>query len=183
MKKLFAKANDDGADTAEEGRAPVGIIQLGGNLADAEKPPEIRPGVYPAELHDVQIKTSGNSGNQYFACMFVIPQDRLAPDLQDFYPDGARMFWNRVIVPGQGDSRALWNLRKFVEALGLDSNTNQVDPNEWMGCKVRLRVRSGEYQGEKRAEIQAVEAGEPEAPKQTTRGAATPRAAAGGRRR
>lgn len=142
---------------------PVGVIELEENLGDAEKPPEIPGGLYSAEVQDVQTPTSGK-GNQYFAVTFVIASDDLPADVREDYPDGAKLFWNRVIVPKGRDRRALFNLRKFVESLGLDSNTTSIDPNEWMGRKARIRVVHGTYQGETRAEIKSVEAGEDEAP-------------------
>lgn len=141
----------------------LGVIELDESLADAEKPPELPAGVYVGEVQDVQKATSGK-GNEYFAVTFVIAPDEIPADLREHYEDGARLFWNRTIVPKKGDRRALWNLRKFIEALSLDSNTTSIDPNEWMGRKARLRVVIGKYQGEERAEIRAVEAAEAEAP-------------------
>lgn len=143
---------------ADEGE-PIGIIELDSNLGDAEKPEEIPPGLYTAEVQDVQTPVSGK-GNTYFAIKFVIAPDDLAADYRDDYPDGAVLFWNRVIVPKKGDRRALFALRKFVESLGLDSNTTSIDPNEWMGRTARVRVAHGKYMGETRAEIKSVEAAE-----------------------
>jgi hypothetical protein len=57
----------------------------------------------------------------------------------------------------------MFNLRKFIEALGLDSNTTTIDPNEWMGRTARLHVVMGKWQGEERAEVRAVEAAEEKA--------------------
>lgn len=146
------------ADSGE----PIGIIELDENLGDAEKPEEIPPGLYTAEIQDVQTPVSGK-GNTYFAVKFVIAPDDLAADIRDDYPDGAVLFFNRVIVPKKGDRRALFALRKFVESIGIDSNTTAIDPNEWMGRQARVRIAHGKYNGETRAEIKSVEAAE-EAP-------------------
>lgn len=161
----------------------IGIIELEDSLSGAEKPKEIPPGQYIGEIQDVQIPTSGK-GNQYFAVTFIIPPEQLPDDLRDDYGDGARLFWNRVLVPVGGNRRALYNLRLFIEALGLDSNTTQIDPNEWMGRKAKLRVVTGTYLGENRAEIRAVEKAEDIAPRRKAPEpvAAKPRAAARGRR-
>jgi len=157
----------------------LSVIDLEDNLAEAERPPEIPPGVYVGEVQDVQIPTAGK-GNQYFAVTFVIAPDDLPDGVRDQYDDGARLFWNRVLVPVKGNRRALYNLRLFVEALGLDSNVTKVDPNDWMGRKAKLRIVTGKYLGEDRAEIRAVEAAEAE----PARRAAAPKArAAAGRRR
>lgn len=142
---------------------PLGLIELDESLADVEKPAEIAAGVYTGEVQDVQIQQS-QKGNRYFAIKFVIPPDELPADIRDDFEDGAILYWNRNIVPNGRDRRALFNLRKLVEAFGLDSNTNAIDPNEWMGRKARLRVVMGKWQGEDRAEIRAVEAAERAAP-------------------
>lgn len=135
------------------------IIELESNLADVEKPPEIPPGLYLGEIQDIQ-KADSAKGNQYFAIKFVIAPDELPADMQDQFEDGAVLYWNRQIVPTLKDRRALFNLRKFIEAIGLDANTTSIDPNEWMGQTARLRVRHGKFNGEFRAEIQSVEPAE-----------------------
>jgi len=142
---------------------PMGIIELDENLSDVEKPKEIPPGRYVGEVQDVQEATSGK-GNTYFAIQFRVAPDELPADVAEEYEDGAVLFWNRIIKPrGRTDRRALFNLRKFIEALGLDPNTTSIDPNDWMGRQARLQVVMGKYQGEDRAEIRSVEAAEPKA--------------------
>jgi hypothetical protein len=141
----------------------LGVLELEENLGDVERPPEIPPGTYVGEVQDVQMPTSG-AGNRYYAVQFVIPPDELPDNAKEHYEDGARLFWNRILVPERGNRRALYNLRVFIEALGLDSNITQIDPNEWMGRRAKLRVVMGKYLGEDRAEIRAVEKAE-EAPR------------------
>lgn len=138
---------------------PMGIIELEDNLADVDKPPELPAGAYVGEVQDVQMQTSGK-GNRYFAIKFVIPPDQLPADIAEHFEDGAVLYWNRNIVPNGRDRRALFNLRKLVEALGLDSKTTTIDPNEWMGRRARLRVVMGKWQGEDRAEIRSVDPAE-----------------------
>lgn len=142
---------------------PMEILELEESLSDVEKPKEIPAGTYLGEIQSVEKATSGK-GNSYYAIQFRIPPDELAADIAEQYEEGAVLFWNRVMVPkGRTDRRGLFNLRKFVEALGLDSNTTTIDPNDWMGRQARLVVKSGSYAGESRAEIRAVEAAEPKA--------------------
>jgi hypothetical protein len=141
----------------------LGVIELDQNLADVEKPPELPAGFYVGEIQDVQ-KATSDKGNDYFKIKFVIPPEEIPADIQGDFEDGAILFWNRQIVPTAKDRRALFNLKKFVESLGLDTGTTSIDPNEWMGCQARLRVRLGTYNGERRAEIQAVEPLEAQAP-------------------
>jgi|SRR6185436_4602952 Protein of unknown function (DUF669). len=143
---------------------PMGIIELEDSLADVEKPQEIPAGKYVAEIQDVQERTSAN-GNTYYAIQFRVAPDELPADVAEEYEDGALLFWNRLLKPrSRSDRRALFNLRKFIEAIGLDANTTSIDPNDWMGRSARLHVALGKYQGEDRAEIRAVEAAEAAAP-------------------
>jgi hypothetical protein len=154
----------------------LGVIELESNLSEVEKPPELPAGLYKGEVQSVEVKTSG-AGNQYFAVKFVVPTEEIPADIAEHYEDGAILFWNRNVVPNGKDRRALFNLRKFVEALGLDTNTTTIDPNEWMGRTARLKVQMGKFNDEERAEIKAVEAADAAKP------APQKKAAAGGRRR
>lgn len=164
--KSFAVHDDDDG---------LGIIELESNLSDVEKPLELPAGLYTGEVQDVQIGTS-QKGNRYFQVKFVVPPSEIGADVADQFEDGAALFYNRVIVPEGRDRRALFNLRKFMEALGLDSNTTQVDPNEWMGRQARLKIVTEKYQGEERAQIKSVENAE-------AKPAKTAAPAAGGRGR
>lgn len=164
----FAPSDDEG----------LGIIELDQNLSDVEKPLELPAGLYTGEIQDVQIGTS-QKGNRYFAIKFVVPNTEIAADIADQFEDGAALFYNRIIVPDGKDRRALFNLRKFLEAIGIDSNTTQIDPNEWMGRQARLKVVTEKYQGEERAQIKSVESAEAGGSKG---GGAKPAAARGGAR-
>lgn len=156
--------------THEDGEE-LGIIELEQNLSDVEKPPELPAGLYTGEIQDVQIQTS-QKGNQYFNIKFMVPPDQIAADVADQFEDGAALYYNRIIVPNGKDRRALFNLRKFMEAIGLDSNTTQIDPNAWMGCQARLKVVHERYQGETRAQLKSIESAE--APKPAAKAAAAP---------
>lgn len=150
---------EEDTPSGDDAGEPLGVIELEETLSDVEKPKEIAAGLYEAEIQDVQVKTSGK-GNSYFAIKCVIPDSALAPDVAENYPDGCALYYNRQLVPKKGDRRALFNLRKLIEAMGLDSNVSEIDPNEWMGRKVRVQIRMGKWQGEDRAEIARLEAAE-----------------------
>lgn len=159
---------------ADEGE-PLGIIELGTNLDEVEKPEELPPGGYVGEVQGVESKVS-EKGNTYFAIKFRIGPDQIPADVADSFEDGAIMFYNRIIVPKEGDRRAQYNLKRFITALGLNTNTSQVDPNDWMGQEARLNIVHEKYQGETRAQIKSVESAEKAAPK--TVGAKVGKAAA-----
>ncbi len=107
------------------------IIELEESLADVEKPPELPAGLYQGEIQDVQVATSAK-GNQYYAIRFVVPPEEILADLQDQFEDGAILYWNRQVKPTAKDRRALFNLRRFIEAIGLDAETTTINPNDWM---------------------------------------------------
>jgi hypothetical protein len=166
----------------------LGIISLDVNLADVERPPEVPVGRYIGEVQSVEQKTSG-AGNEYFAIRILVPNENIPAEVAEHYEDGALFFYNRLLVPKPGDRRSLWNLRQFVEKLGLDSNTNEINPNEWMNQTVGLVVGMEKNQdGELRSAVKSLFAAE-EAPAREEEAEATdvvtpPKAAArSGRRR
>jgi hypothetical protein len=163
------------------------VIELEESLSDVERPAELPAGLYVGEIQDVQVATSAK-GNTYYSIRFVIPPDEIPADIQEDFEDGASLFWNRQIKPRDGkDRRALFNLRKFVEAIGLDASTTTIDPNDWMGCRARLRVRLGvnprDLTSGKRAEIASIEPLEGEAPPRTRQPEPEPEAPRRGRPR
>lgn len=151
---------------------PLEIVELEVNLADAKKPPEIPAGKVPAEVQDIEVKTSNTSGNKYYAIKFVVDPLDLPEEMREIYDDGAPIYFNRQVVPKNGqDRRAIFNLKQLYTNLGLDNNLTTIDPNDWMGCKTLLTIRHKAYEGEMRAEIASM-APLDKAPARTTRQAA-----------
>lgn len=134
----------------------LGIISLDQNLSDVERPPEIPVGRYVGEIQSIEVKTSGQ-GNDYFAMRILVPADNIPAEVAEHYEDGAIFFYNRLLVPKGNDRRSLWNLRQFIEKLGLDSNTNEVDPNEWMNQSIGVVIASEKnLEGELRSTIRSL---------------------------
>ena len=168
----------------------LGIISLDMNLADVERPPEIPVGKYVGEIQSIEVKTSGQ-GNEYFAIRILVPSENIPAEVAEHYEDGALFFYNRLLVPKGNDRRSLWNLRQFIEKIGLDSNTNEINPNEWMNQSVGIVVgMEKNLEGELRANVRSLfaaeeapargeEVDEDEAPEEKP----APRAAAAGRGR
>ena len=138
----------------------LGIIQLDTNLADVERPPEIPVGRYVGEIQSVEQKTSG-AGNEYFAIRILVPSENIPAEVAEHYEDGALFFYNRLLVPKGNDRRSLWNLRQFVEKIGLDSNTNEINPNEWMNQSLGIVVgMEKNLDGELRSAVKSIFAAE-----------------------
>jgi len=166
----------------------LGIISLDQNLSDVERPPEVPVGRYVGEIQSIEIKTSGQ-GNDYFAMRILIPADNIPAEVAEHYEDGALFFYNRLLVPKGNDRRSLWNLRQFIEKLGLDSNTSEINPNEWMNQQIGLVIASEKnLEGELRSTVRSLFAAEDAPPREEeTEEEDTPpapaRAAGRGRRR
>jgi hypothetical protein len=140
------------------------IISLDMNLSDVERPPDVPVGRYLGEIQNIEVKTSGQ-GNDYFAMRVLIPAENIPADIVEHYEDGALFYYNRLLVPKGNDRRALWNLRQFVEKLGLSSETNEIDPNEWMNQRVGLVIGTEKnLEGETRSAIRSLYAAEEGAP-------------------
>lgn len=138
----------------------LGIISLEQNLSDVERPPEIPVGRYVGEIQSIEVKTSGQ-GNDYFAMQILVPSENIPAEVAEHYEDGAKFFYNRLLVPKGNDRRSLWNLRQFVEKLGLDSNTTEIDPNEWMNQNIGVVIASEKnLEGELRSTIRSLFAAE-----------------------
>jgi hypothetical protein len=136
------------------------IITLDVNLADIERPPELPVGRYVGEIQSVEVKTSA-AGNEYFAMRILIPADNIPAEVSEHYEDGALFFWNRMLVPKGNDRRSMWNLREFVEKIGLNLNTNEINPNEWMNQSVGLVIgMEKNLDGELRSVIKSLFAAE-----------------------
>src|SRR5262245_39138401 len=133
---------------------PLGVLELEDNLGDVERPPDISAGRYIAECQDIKSAVSVNKGNAYYAIKMVIPTEQISAYLLQHYPSGVTLNWKRQLIPRKSDRRTLYNLRKLVDAFGLDANTTSFDPNELMGRRVLINVGPSQvFQGERRMEI------------------------------
>ena len=150
-KPKLAVDNDD-IDTSTDGE--LDILQLDQNLEDVPEPELLKPGYYAGEIQAVEVKENQKGTGRYYAIKFVIPTDEFPPDYEvDNHPDGLSLFYNLLRVPTAGDRRSISNIRKFMEKLGLSVCTNQINPNEWLGQRAKLKVIHNEYQGVKRENI------------------------------
>lgn len=144
-----------GADDPQ-GTDTLEIIELDVSLADVEKPELLPKGWYDGEIRNVTIRKSGK-GNDYYNLELIIPTTQFPAGFEEEnYPDGAAVYYNRLLVPGR-DRRSLWNMKQFIEKLDLPV-TNRVDPNEWMGRPVKIKIGHNLYQGQTNMNVEAIEA-------------------------
>lgn len=161
---------------ARENDEPVGIFELEENLSSAEKPPELPNGTYKGEVQNVTDAIGQTSMKPRWDVQFRIPADEVPPDMREYFSDGVLLTYSLLVKPVAGDRRALYNLKQFYRALGLDPNINAVDPNEWMNQTANLIIKQRPYQGEMRAGITGVEVADEE------EAAPAPKRKAGGRK-
>jgi hypothetical protein len=92
---------------------------------------------------------------------FVIPESQFPADFDnESYPEGVVLYYGflRAVTEEQRDRRTIYGVRSFMEKLGLPTNTRTIDPNEWMGAKVKLRIEHETWEGEDRMRIRGIEA-------------------------
>lgn len=137
------------------------VVELEENLEDAEAPELLPPGNYNGEIVMVDRRTSQRTGRDYWAFEIHIPTDEFPSGFDhENYPEGARVYWQPLMVPVRGDRRAMYNAKVFLEKLGLSSKTTRLDPNEWMGASVKAKIQHtlNPNTGEKRLECKGIEA-------------------------
>lgn len=155
MAKKPVQVQEEEADAGEASNE-IGIIELEGNLDETEEPQLLPPKWYVAQVTNVSAPTS-KKGNRYFSVELTIFPDQYPPDYDvDNAPDGKKFYYNRLSMPGR-DRRSRWNMREFLRKLGLPTNTTQINPDDWMGAKVKAKVTHSTYQGEKRDEVRELE--------------------------
>lgn len=133
------------------------IIELDVNLADAKPPVLLPKAYYEGEVRNITIKKSGK-GNDYYNIELLIPPDQFPANFDpENYPDGAMVYYNRLLTPGK-DRRSVYNIKLWMEKLDLPTNTNKVDPNQWIGRPVKIKLDHNTYQGVTNMQVAGVEA-------------------------
>lgn len=130
------------------------IVEFSEDISKAEAPPPLPARSYLATVTGAVAKVS-NKGGKYAQVEFTIAPDQFPPDFAAIQQDAVKMYYRRV---GLDDTaRTRYNIRKFCEALRVPVS-KRFDLNDCIGKSASVKVVESEWQGEKRAEIQAVEA-------------------------
>jgi len=137
-----------------EGDDSLSVLELDQNLDDYPEPELLPMGWYKGEIQNVTERTNQKGTGKYYAVEIVIPPESFPPDYDtDNWPDGLKLFYNLLRVPSSGDRRSVANIRKFMANLGLAVDTPRIDPNEWIGRQVRIKVEHGTWEGNRREQI------------------------------
>lgn len=129
----------------------VSILEYSEDISQAEAPPPLPVGEYPATVESVEQKTSNTTGNEYLAITLNISPDDFPSDFDaDSYPEGVKLSYNRLLV--EDSPRSRYRMRKWCEALGAKMS-KQIDPTEWLGMSLTVGIKHDTFEGEKRAQV------------------------------
>jgi hypothetical protein len=129
------------------------IMQFSQDLADAQPPPPLPKGPYPAEIIGAVERTSNATGNLYASIQFRIGADNYPADYTEGDPDGTVLTFNRLLIEDTPQSR--WRWRKFLENVGGPLGRS-VDLNSLIGLSATIEVVHQEYEGEQQASISKI---------------------------
>lgn len=149
--QVDARANDA---TSLKGNkmSEASIIEYAVDLEQAEAPPLLPEGDYPAEIRGAEKKTSGQ-GNEYVNVTFIINADDYPADFTDGDPDGTIMSYGRLNPADTVKGR--WGMKKFATAIGTTLG-KKLDLNDWVGRSAIVSVKHGTYDGQPTANIAKV---------------------------
>lgn len=137
-----------------EGPELGSVFEFADDISKAEAPPPLPPRSYVGTVTGA-VAAMSKKGGKYAAIEFTIAPDQFPPDFAAIQQDAVKLYYRRV---GLDDTaRTRYNIRKFCEALRVPVS-KRFDLNDCIGKSASLKVGDSEYNGEKRAEIQAVEA-------------------------
>ena len=139
----------------DDANEELDVLELDENLDDVEEPELLPPAWYRAEVRGVELRDNQAGTGKYYDVEFVVQPNNFPADYDtENYPDGFITHYRLLRKPRSGaDRRAVTNIRKFMQKLGVSTSTNIIDPNEWVGKEARLKIIHNKYQGETREQI------------------------------
>lgn len=119
------------------------IVEYSVDLNNAEAPPALPKGQYPAEIRKAEVATT-KEGKPWYKTSFYFAPEVYPADFVDGEPDG-------MLVPGPFLSAedtviARFKVRKFLEAIGIKLSKT-VDVNAWLGQVATVETDVGTYEG------------------------------------
>jgi hypothetical protein len=129
------------------------ILTFSEDITNAEPPPPLTVGPYPAEIIGAQRRTSNTSGKDYAQIMMRVNADNYPADYTDGDPDGTTLSYNRLQMEDTPVSRHRW--RVFMERCGGPLGRS-IDLNALIGLTCTVEITHQEYEGEQRAQIARV---------------------------
>jgi hypothetical protein len=135
------------------GEYNMSLIQFSQNLADAEAPPQLPPGEYPAICVAAVPGISKSSGNPVLPLTFKINKQDFPADFETD-ADELTLIFNSLTTRDTQQDR--FRVRKICEALGVPLS-NALDPNDFLNKQCRVKVEhQPDLEGNPRANIRAI---------------------------
>lgn len=134
--------------------AEVSILEFSTDISEAEAPPPLPVGEYPATVESLETRTSSTSGREYLGVTLRVAPDDFPPDFDGTaYPDGVQLNYNRLFI--EDNARNRYTMRKWCEALGAPMG-KQIDPNDWIGMTLRVGINHRKWEDEDRPNVQKI---------------------------
>jgi len=126
------------------------ILEFSQDISDAQPPPPLPVGPYPAEIVGVQTRVSATTGNEYVQVTFRVNSDSYPADFTEGDPDGTVLMYNRLTTEDTPTMRYRW--RKFLENVG-GPRGRKLDLGALVGLRGTIDIAHQEYEGEQRPTI------------------------------
>lgn len=135
----------------------MSIIELNANLNDMQEYEALPAGNYKAEIRDVEERFSEKMPNGYYYIQLVVPPAEFPADYDpENAPEGVILTYARVGKPDPTNRRTVRPFKVLIEAMGLDSNSNTFNMDDWIGREVQALVSQDEYQGSPTNQVQSL---------------------------
>jgi len=126
------------------------ILEFSQDISDAQPPPPLPVGPYPAEIVGVQTRVSATTGNEYVQVTFRVNSDSYPADFTEGDPDGTVLMYNRLTTEDTPTMRYRW--RKFLENVG-GPRGRKLDLGALVGLRGPIDIAHQENEGEQRPTI------------------------------
>ncbi len=116
------------------------ILEFASNIADAEAPPALPAGTYPALCTAAQVGQSKSSGNPMLTLTFKINKANFPADFETDVDEITLSLYPTV----RDNAQDRFRLKGICQALGVPMS-NKIDPNDFVmkECRVETNQRPG----------------------------------------
>jgi hypothetical protein len=135
----------------------MSIIELGTSLGEMKEYQALPDGLYDGELQVAELKTNEKNPNGFFSLQFRIsPEDFPADYDVDNAPEGVLVTYGYLAIPDGKSRKNVAAFKKVAKAFGETDKSASIDPENWIGKKVQLMLKRGEYLGSEINRIEAI---------------------------
>ena len=126
----------------------MSIIKLASNLSEMAEYEPLPDGLYSAELQDVDHKINEKNPEGFFTITYRISPDDFPADYDaGNAPEGLQVTQGFLALPSATNRRTVRPFKSFLTALGVSTDLDTVDPEEWIGKNVQILLTRSSFQG------------------------------------